>query len=76
MANLRYPTLERLCGYMEKITCFGSAIVMSGIKTDESPFIVESYAKIGFDLVWQETEKDWGGLVLIRKLEYEGEVCP
>jgi ribosomal protein L11 methyltransferase len=63
-ANLRYPTLVRLCGTIVSHLAMDGLLVFSGIKSDELAFIMEVYGKKGFARRWQATEKGWVGLVL------------
>ena len=65
-ANLRYPTIKRLCFHISKIMEKEGAVVVSGIKTNEVPDILNSFTQKGFGCVWKEFEKDWVGMVLSR----------
>ncbi|MGD9384672.1 MAG: 50S ribosomal protein L11 methyltransferase [Desulfobacterales bacterium] len=65
-ANLRYPTLERLCSHISKITKKPGMVVVSGIKTDEVTDILNSYTRKGFSCGWKAFEKEWAGLVFVR----------
>ena len=62
-ANLRYPTLTRLCSHISKITEKPGMVVVSGIKTDEVTDILNSYTRKGFRCTWKAVEKDWVGMV-------------
>ena len=63
-ANLRYPTLVRLCGTLVSHLVAAGLLVLSGIKSDELTFIMEVYGEKGFVCRWQAAEKGWVGLVL------------
>jgi ribosomal protein L11 methyltransferase len=65
-ANLRYPTLTRLCSQISKITEQPGMVVVSGIKTDEVTDILNSYTRKGFRCTWKAVEKDWVGMVFVR----------
>ena len=65
-ANLRYPTLKRLCSHISKITEKQGMVVVAGIKTDEVTDILNSYTQKGFSCAWKAFEKDWGVLVFAR----------
>jgi len=65
-ANLRYPTLKRLCSHIAQISDEEGAVVVSGIKTDEVPDVLNSYTQKGFNCTWKAGEKDWVGMVLSR----------
>ena len=62
-ANLRYPTIKRLCSHITKITEKQGMVVVSGIKTDEVTDILNSYTQKGFSCTWKAVEKDWVGMV-------------
>lgn len=62
-ANLRYPTLKRLCTHMAKITQKKGAVVVSGIKSDEVEDLLEGFARNGFRCTWKADEKEWVGIV-------------
>ncbi|MDH4205922.1 MAG: 50S ribosomal protein L11 methyltransferase [Desulfobacteraceae bacterium] len=63
-ANLRYPTLKRLCPHMTGITQKKGAVVVSGIKSDEVEDLLEGFTRNGFQCTWKAVEKDWIGMVL------------
>lgn len=65
-ANLRYPTLKRLCSHISKITEKQGMVVVSGIKTDEVTDILNTFTRKGFSCTWKEFEKDWVALVFVR----------
>ncbi len=65
-ANLRYPTLKRLCSHISKITEKQGMFVVSGIKTDEVTDILNTFTRKGFSCTWKEFEKDWVALVFVR----------
>jgi ribosomal protein L11 methyltransferase len=65
-ANLRYPTLVRLCSHISKITEQPGRVVVSGIKTHEVTDILNSYTRNGFGCAWKAVEKDWVGMVFVK----------
>ncbi|MBW2575530.1 MAG: 50S ribosomal protein L11 methyltransferase [Deltaproteobacteria bacterium] len=65
-ANLRYPTLKRLCSHISKITGKQGMVVVSGIKTDEVTDILNTFTQKGFSCTWKAVEKDWVGMVFVR----------
>jgi ribosomal protein L11 methyltransferase len=65
-ANLRYPTIMRLCSHISKITEKPGMVVVSGIKTDEVMDVLNSYTRKGFTCTWKAVEKDWVGLVFVK----------
>ncbi|MFO7972853.1 MAG: 50S ribosomal protein L11 methyltransferase [Desulfobacterales bacterium] len=65
-ANLRYPTLVRLCSHISKITERPGRVVVSGIKTHEVKDILNSYTRKGFSCTWKAVEKDWVGMVFVK----------
>jgi ribosomal protein L11 methyltransferase len=66
-ANLRYPTLVRLCGTVDSYLATAGSLVLSGIKNDEMAVILAVYGEKGLACRWQATEKGWVGLVLQRR---------
>lgn len=67
MANLRCPTIKQLCPTISHISAPKSAVVISGIKTDEVDDVLDSYTRKDFSCVWNSSEKGWAGLVLVRR---------
>lgn len=65
-ANLRYPTLKRLSAVIAEKTEQSGTVVISGIKSDEVPHILQAYARRRFTCAWEKTEKGWAGLVLVK----------
>jgi ribosomal protein L11 methyltransferase len=63
-ANLRYPTLVRLCGTVFSHLATAGSLVLSGIKSDEQAFVMAVYGDKGLVCRWQATEKGWVGLVM------------
>jgi len=57
-ANLRYPTLVRLCSHILKITEQPGKVVVSGIKIHEVTDILNSYTRKGFSCAWKAVEKE------------------
>ncbi len=64
-ANLRYPTLKRLCPHMAGITQKKGAVVVSGIKSEEVEDLLERFTRNGFQCTWKAVEKGWVGLVFV-----------
>jgi len=64
-ANLRYPTLKRLCPHIAKITQKKGAVVVSGIKSDEVEDLLDNFTQNGFQCTWKAVEKGWVGLAFI-----------
>ena len=65
-ANLRYPTLKRLCPHIAQITEEDGAVVVSGIKTDEASDLLNEFTQNRFKCVWKTFEKGWAGMVFVR----------
>ncbi|MDZ7581090.1 MAG: 50S ribosomal protein L11 methyltransferase [Deltaproteobacteria bacterium] len=63
-ANLRYPTLVRLCATIVSHLAPAGWLVLSGIKCDEQAAVMAVYGEKGFVCRWRETEKGWVGLLL------------
>jgi ribosomal protein L11 methyltransferase len=66
-ANLRYPTLRTIYQKVAEITQKKGAVVFSGIKQDEASALIDLYTEKHFECKWKESEKDWAGIVLLRK---------
>ncbi len=66
-ANLRFPTLSRMYPDMVRLTRSGSGLILSGIRPDEVPELLDTYTRRQFTLQWQLTEKGWAGLFLVRR---------
>ncbi|MBW2740708.1 MAG: 50S ribosomal protein L11 methyltransferase, partial [Deltaproteobacteria bacterium] len=49
-----------------KMTEPGGAVVFSGIKGDEATSVIDLYTEKYFECKWEEFEKGWGGLVLLK----------
>jgi ribosomal protein L11 methyltransferase len=62
-ANLRYPTLRRLCSHIVGITQKKGAVVVSGIKSDEVEDLLDNFTQNGFQCIWRAVEKGWAGMV-------------
>ena len=65
-ANLRFPTLKRLCSHITEVTEKGGSVIISGIKTGEVSDLLNIFTQKHFRCVWKEFEKDWAGLVFVR----------
>jgi ribosomal protein L11 methyltransferase len=63
-ANLRLPTLLRLAPALAGWACLGSAVVASGLRTEEKEPMLSAFAKQSFRLIWCEAQGDWLGLAL------------
>ncbi len=66
IANLRYPTLKRLCSHIAGITENRGIAVISGIKTSETADLLNCFSQAKFNCFWQEFEKDWAGMAFVR----------
>ena len=62
-ANLRHPTLKRLCPVMAERLAEDGPVVVSGVKTHEVSDLLNVFARHNFRCTWEATEKDWVGLV-------------
>ncbi len=58
-ANLRVPSLKNLYSHIKKIISDRGALVLSGIKEEESDNVIDFYTKERFELLWFESEKGW-----------------
>lgn len=70
-ANLRVPTLRKLCVCMGAVTAPQGIVVLSGIRTYELAELQEVYAAEHFECIWSKVELDWVGIVL-NKIDVAG----
>lgn len=68
LANLRMPTLIRILPDLQRLARRSSGVVISGIKADEISDLKEMFGGHEWKPVWEETEKDWAGVVFHREL--------
>lgn len=68
MANLRLPTLIALSSPIHASTLPGAVLVLSGIRTGETPELLGVYGSLGFKPLDREDEKGWTGVVLKKSL--------
>jgi len=66
-ANLRFPTLKKICSFLRKITAAKGFIVFSGLRRHESADLMKTYARKSFETLWKDEEQDWVGVVLQKK---------
>ena len=65
-ANLRYPTLLRICSTISDLLKPSGTVVLSGIKIEESGKILAAYASRGYTCDWHATENGWRSMVFCR----------
>lgn len=63
-ANLRWPTLRILCGQIKALLEPEGAVVIAGIKANETPALIDWYAQAGFNCSWERSQQDWAAVVL------------
>jgi ribosomal protein L11 methyltransferase len=66
-ANLRYPTLVQLCPYIASHIRENGAVVLSGIREEESEKLKVLYAEHRVECRWEKHENRWTGLVLVKQ---------
>jgi ribosomal protein L11 methyltransferase len=66
-ANLRYPTLVKLCSYIASHLPENGAAILSGIREDEAEKLKNRYAERNLVCRWARSENRWTGLVLIKQ---------
>lgn len=64
LANLRYPTLARLCGEITRIASPGAIVIFSGFRDHEMADLVRIYTSCGFRPIGELTENAWCGITL------------
>ena len=52
-----------------EITEKKGAVILSGIKQDEVSALIDLYTEKYFECKWQKCEKDWAGLVFLKRME-------
>jgi len=62
-ANLRYPTLKKICPCLRKNINPNGFIVFSGIRSHELADLIKAYARKNFELRWKDEIHDWVGVV-------------
>jgi ribosomal protein L11 methyltransferase len=62
-ANLRYPTVRRLCAHIAGISQKQGAVVVSGITCNEVEDLLAEFTRNGFRCTWKADEKGWAGMV-------------
>jgi ribosomal protein L11 methyltransferase len=63
-ANLRIPTLLRLCEMIRTSLTRKGYAVLAGIKNEELPDVQTAYGRQGLFTQWQASEKGWSAVVL------------
>lgn len=63
-ANLRYPSLAKLCVPIQQLLEADGVVVLSGIKADEQDDVMATYEATGLTGCWQAEEKGWVALVM------------
>lgn len=63
-ANLRTPSLIRLCRVFSERIVENGLVILSGIKISEVADLLAIYTKNRFKCRWREIEHDWAGVVL------------
>ncbi len=74
LANLRYPTLDRLAGRIGALAAPDAVLIFSGLREDEARDLLATYGDAGFRTVRQISEKGWVGLALRRAIKRAGAV--
>jgi ribosomal protein L11 methyltransferase len=66
-ANLRLPSLVKLCGRFAELIRYDGCIVLSGIRVEEVQRLVELYSQYQFTPCWQADENGWAGIVFVKR---------
>ena len=64
LANLRVPTLRKLCARIGSLTNSNGIVVFSGIRCHELAGLMADYTAAGFECVWTAEEFDWTAVVI------------
>ena len=62
-ANLRYPTLNKICAILRIITHPEGFLVCSGIRSHELTGLIKAYESKDFKCRWSDQSHDWAGVV-------------
>ena len=62
-ANLRVPTIKKICSCLRRIVAPRGFIVFSGIRPDELADVTKRYCSKNFERLWKDQEQDWMGVV-------------
>ena len=63
LANLRIPTLQKLCARIDAALNSHGIVVLSGIRCHELAGLMAVYTARHFEYVWTAAEFDWAGVV-------------
>ena len=63
LANLRVPTLRKLCARIDAVANPHGIVVLSGIRCHELAGLMAVYRARHFECVWNAEELDWAGVV-------------
>lgn len=66
LANLRMPTLIALGAILDVLVEYPGHLIFSGIKTEETGFILDAYSRFGFSPSKTLSEKGWDAVWLSR----------
>jgi ribosomal protein L11 methyltransferase len=64
LANLRVPTLRKLCARIGSVTNPNGIVVLSGVRSHELDGLIAVYTAEHFACVWTAEESDWAGVVI------------
>ena len=65
-ANLRAPTIKRLCSRLNELLEPDGCIVVSGVRTGEIRDLSAVFNRNGLQCAWKDIEKSWAGLAFDR----------
>ncbi len=66
-ANLRFPTLKALSDMIWASLTDNGIAILSGVREWEKEALITCYSAKGFELAWQNDEKQWSGFVWVKK---------
>ncbi len=73
-ANLRPPTLMALSDIIYTSLKKNGIAVISGVRQWEKDALIDTYAKKGMELIWQQDTKKWSAFVL-KKIVLKKKIC-
>ena len=66
-ANLRFPTLKALASRFYEVSLPETLFILSGIRPEELPLLIDYYQDLGCHRLWQSQEKNWAAVILGKK---------
>jgi ribosomal protein L11 methyltransferase len=69
-ANLRTPSLYRLCSLFSRLIKPQGLIIISGVKATELAGLLQFYADAKLECFWREAEQGWAGVAFKKSVKW------